>query len=195
MSILITVILSVVVIGEKIDKLKIIGAGLAVVSFFFLYPIDSDILCFSLGNLYLIGLVLSLGLSTVFLRLGIMKKGVNHTRFFRSLVQTILIFSAVFMISVFTGTQISLNSYIVYPALNGIIGAFAFILFCKGLTTVGASAAKPMMVLATITTVSLGIILLNESIFLSKAVGIVMAVLAVIFLSYDQSHTFEGHSF
>lgn len=187
LSILITVILSIVFLGEKIDKVKTIGIGLAIGAFFFLYPLDSELLHFSPGHLYLIGLIISLGLSTVFLRLGILKKGVNHTRFFRSLIQSILIFTAVFILYASTSVSITLDPDLIYPAVNGVIGAFAFILFCKGLETVGASSAKPMMVLATITTVILGIILLNESIFLSKAVGIVMAVMAVVFLSYEES--------
>ncbi|MFP4143240.1 MAG: EamA family transporter [Thermoplasmata archaeon] len=59
--------------------------------------------------------------------------------------------------------------------------------FCKGLKTVGASNAKPMMVLATITTVILGVVLLNESLSVPKIVGILLAILTVIVLSSKRS--------
>ncbi len=184
LSILITVILSVFFLNEKIGKIKAVGVAMAVAAFFFLYPVNSRLLHFTIGHIYLIGLVLALGLSTVFLRVGILKKGVNYTRFFRSLIQTVIIFSAFFILYGLTSISISLNPNLIYPALNGILGAFAFILFCRGLENVGASTAKPMMVLATITTVTLGVLLLNESLFLSKMIGILLAILAVIFLSY-----------
>ncbi|MBS3816815.1 MAG: DMT family transporter [Candidatus Thermoplasmatota archaeon] len=185
LSILITVILSVVFLGEEIDKVKVVGVGLAVAAFFFLYPLGSEILHFTVGHLYLLGLILALGLSTVFLRLGILKKGVDFTRFFRAVMQTAIIFSTVIFLYGLVGLSITLNLDIIYPALNGIFGAVAFILFCRGLENVGASRAKPMMVLATITTVTLGVILLNENLFLSKMIGILLASLALILLSTE----------
>lgn len=185
LGILITVILSVTFLHEGINKVKALGIGMAVLAFFFLYPLDSELLDLSAGHLYLIGLIFSLGVSTVFLRLGILKKGVNYTRFFRSILQTVIIFTAVFVLYGSIGISIPLNQDIIYPALNGIFGAFAFILFCRGLNSVGASTAKPMMVLATITTVILGVFLLNESFFLSKAIGIALALGALVLLSYE----------
>ncbi len=184
LSILITVILSTVFLNEKMTKLKLFGIALALAAFFLLYPLDSEFLSFHVGHLYLIALIISLGLSTVFLRQGILKTGVNYTRFFRALVQTVIIFSGFFILYGLTSLSISFSFELIYPVINGIFGGAAFILFCKGLKSVGASTAKPMMVLATITTVTLGIFVLGESLFLSKILGIISAIIAVILLSY-----------
>ncbi len=187
LSILITVVLSILFLDEKMTRKKVVGVGLALTAFFLLYPIDSSLLDLSSKHLYLIGLILSLGLSTVFLRIGILKKDADQTRFFRSLMQTVIISTAVIALSGLTDIAASISYQIVYPAINGIFGALAFILFCRGLKTVGASTAKPMMVLATITTVALGVVLLNEGLFLSKITGIFLAIIAVVLLSSERS--------
>lgn len=187
LSILITVILSIVFLNEKVTKRKALGVGFAIVAFFLLYPIDSELLQLSARHLYLIGLIFSLGLSTVFLRLGILKTGADRTRFFRALMQTVVISTAVVAFYGLTNIAASISFQIIYPAINGMFGAVAFILFCRGLKTVGASTAKPMMVLATITTVGLGVILLDESLFVSKIIGILLAIVAVIILSSESS--------
>lgn len=187
LSILITVILSIVFLNENMTRRKAVGVGFAVLAFFLLYPIDSELLQLSIGHIYLIALVFSLGLSTVFLRVGVLKKGVDQTRFFRALLQTVIVFSAVVIIFGLVNLADSISLQIVYPAINGIFGAAAFILFCKGLKTVGASTAKPMMVLATITTAGLGVVLLNESLFLLKVIGIFLAIISVLILSSESS--------
>ncbi|MEF8835755.1 MAG: EamA family transporter, partial [Candidatus Thermoplasmatota archaeon] len=94
LSILITVILSIVFLKEEMTRRKAVGVGLALTAFFLLYPLDSSLLDFSLKHLYLIGLIFSLGLSTVFLRIGILKKDADQARFFRAFMQTVIITAA-----------------------------------------------------------------------------------------------------
>ncbi|MEF8874932.1 MAG: EamA family transporter, partial [Candidatus Thermoplasmatota archaeon] len=108
-----------------------------------------------------------------------------QARFFRAFMQTVIITAAFIALYGLMNLTGSLSIQIIYPAINGVFGAAAFIMFCKGLKTVGASTAKPMMVLATITTASLGVVLLEESLFISKVVGILLAVVAVILLSSE----------
>ncbi|MBS3782249.1 MAG: DMT family transporter [Candidatus Thermoplasmatota archaeon] len=187
LSILITVLLSILFLKEKMTVKKSLGIGLALTAFFLLYPINSALFDLSLKHFYLLGLIFTLGLSTVFLRMGILRKGADQTRFFRSLMQTIIIATAVIALYGLTNLAGSFSFQIAYPAINGLFGALAFISFCEGLKTVGASTAKPMMVLATITTVTLGVVLLNESLFISKMIGILLAILAVIVLSFKRA--------
>lgn len=187
LSILVTVLLSVYILGEKITLKKALGIGLALIAFFFLFPLNQNILDIDIGHLYLIGLILSLGMTTIFLRLGILKNGLNNARFYRALAQTLIVVFAVIVVTGTRGFSIPMNTDIIYPVLNGILGAGAFILFCSGLETVDASTAKPMIILSTITSAILGIIILGESFTVEKAVGIVLAVLAVVLLSYKRS--------
>lgn len=187
LSILVTVILSVYILDEKITLTKGIGVILALLAFFFLFPLNSNLLDLEIGHLYLILLILSLGMTTIFLRLGILKNGLNNARFYRAAGQTLIVVFAVILVTGTSQLSLSMNSNLFYPALNGILGAGAFILFCSGLETVDASTAKPMIILATITSVILGIVILGESFTVEKLVGVLLAVVAVALLSYDRS--------
>ncbi len=186
LSILVTVILSVYILGEKITIKKGLGVALALLAFFLLFPLNSNILDLEIGHLYLVTLILSLGLTTIFLRLGILKDGLNQARFYRAVGQTLIVVFAVIIVTGFTGLSIPMSHNIIYPALNGVLGAGAFILFCSGLETVDASTAKPIIIISTITSVILGIILLGETVTVEKVAGIILAVIAVALLSYER---------
>lgn len=183
LSILVTVILSFIVLEEKLTPRKSLGIGLALTSFFFLFPLTFGAIEMDVGLCYLVGLILSLGSSTVLLRLSILTKDVNYARFFRSLFQTIFVFLGVILLLGFSILSLPRKIGILFSALNGVFGGCAFIIFCRGIKTVDASVAKPFMVLATIITVTLGIILLGESLTLKKGLGICLAIVAVVLLS------------
>lgn len=185
LSILITVVLGVVILKEKFSIIKGLGIGFAILAFFLLFPLDLSQLGLDSVNLYILGMILSLGLSTVFLRLGIKKNGVNNSRFFRSLVQTIVVVGGVVILFGLEGLYIPVKTEIIYPAINGLLGGIAFILFCKGLEDVDASTAKPFMVLATLTSVALGFILLSETLTIVKIAGIAIAIIAVVLLTTE----------
>ncbi len=187
LSILVTVILSVYILGEKITIKKGLGVITALIAFFFLFPLNSSILDFDMGHIYLILAVISLGFTTIFLRLGILKNGLNNARFYRAITQTLIVVFAVILVTGVNGLSIPRTTGIIYPALNGVLGAGAFMLFCSGLETVDASTAKPIVIIATITSVILGIVILGESFTIEKLVGITLAVVAVGLLSHESS--------
>lgn len=187
LSILVTVILSIYILDEKITVKKGLGVALALLAFFFLFPLNSNIFDFEISHLYLIFMILSLGVTTIFLRLAILKNGVNNARFYRATAQTLIVVFAVLLVAGGSEFTISLRGSLVFPAMNGVLGAGAFILFCSGLETIEASTAKPMVIISTITSAVLGILILGESFTIQKLVGIVLAVIAVALLSYESS--------
>ena len=185
LSILITVVIGVVILKEKFSIIKGLGIGFALLAFFLLFPLDLSQLGMNSVNLYILGMIITLGLSTIFLRQGIKKNGVNNSRFFRSLVQTIVIIIGVVILFGLEGLYIPIKFEMIYPAFNGLLGGIAFILFCKGLEDVDASTAKPFMVLATLTSVALGLIILSETLTSVKIAGISLAILAVVLLTRE----------
>ena len=132
--------------------------------------------------LFLIGAVLCHGIKTVFLRLGILEGSVNKARFVRALFQTFLV---IFVASFFRSPSFAIpfKFEIIFPILNGLLGGFAFVAFCKGLEMVEASTAKPILAIRMAVPVALGVMVLGETMTLKKGLGIVMAGLAVFLLS------------
>lgn len=183
LSILITVILSFIILGESFTFRKALGIGLALVSFFLLSPLASESLRMGIGFCYLVGIIFSFGFSTILLRLGVSKKDVNEVRLFRCLSQTLFVFLGILLLFDFSMFSIPATIGVLFPACNGVLGGCAFILFCGGLKKVDTSVAKSFMVLATIISVILGILLLGENITLKKGVGTSLAIVAVVLLS------------
>lgn len=183
LSILVTILLSFVILGERLTLRKGLGIALALTSFFLLSPLALGSLTTGWELCYLVGLILSLGSSTVLLRLGIFKKDVNTARFFRCLFQTCFVFLGVVLLIGKSIFSIPENIGFLFPALNGFLGGGAFILFCRGIKTIDAGVAKSFMVLSTIISAALGIFLLGECLTLQKGVGIGLALVAVILLS------------
>lgn len=130
-------------------------------------------------------MILSLGATTVFLRLAIDHGSVDDARLLRSSFQTLAIVIGVLAVQGMGGFHVPLRPGVAFAALNGALGGVAFILFSKGLESVDVSRAKPAMVVGMVVPVVLGVALLREPMTPRKAVGVVLAGVAVYLLSSD----------
>lgn len=135
------------------------------------------------GALYLALTVLGFGVGTVLLRMAILAGRTDDARFFRTLVQTLFVFAGVALVVGPSGFGVPLRAGTGFAALNGVLSAVAFILYSKGLETVEASTAKPVLAGGLVVSVSLGILVLGESASARKLVGIALAGLAVVLLA------------
>ena len=130
-------------------------------------------------------MILSLGATTVFLRVAIDRGSVDDARLMRSAFQTIAIVVGVFAVKGLSGFRLHASPGVAFAALNGALGGVAFILFSKGLESVEVSRAKPAMVVGMVVPVVLGFALLHEPMTVRKAIGVVLAAVAVYLLSSD----------
>lgn len=134
--------------------------------------------------LFLLGAVICQGIKTVFLRMGILEGDVDAVRLVRSFSQTALVVGVVASIKP-TSIGIPYQIGAIYPALNGLLGGIAFIALCKALETVEASTAKPILGVRMVMSVSLGVMVLGESMTVKKGIGILLAAIAVLLLSSE----------
>jgi drug/metabolite transporter (DMT)-like permease len=91
----------------------------------------------------------------------------------------------VFVMKGLAGFRFRASPGVAFAALNGALGGVAFILFSKGLESVEVSRAKPAMVVGMVVPVVLGFALLQEPMTPRKAIGVVLAGVAVYLLSAD----------
>ncbi|MFW6376401.1 MAG: EamA family transporter [archaeon] len=137
------------------------------------------------GQIAVVVMICSLGATTVFLRLAIDHGSVDDARLLRASFQTLAIVVGVAAVKGPAGFHVVLRPGVAAAALNGALGGVAFILFSKGLESVDVSRAKPAMVVGMVVPVVLGFALLQEPMTARKAVGVVLAGLAVYLLSSD----------
>ena len=133
--------------------------------------------------LLLIGTLIATGTSTFFLKVGVIKIGETHARFFRVLTQTvwiILILTIVFGRSTF---YIPLQFETIYVILNGVCAGIAFISFTRSLKVLEAGTARTLLNLNIAITIVLGILVLGESLTIKKTIGSVMALTAMFLLT------------
>lgn len=143
----------------------------------------------NIGTVYILLAIVALGANTVFLRLSLTEKRPNQTRLVRAITQTVIIVSAFFLLN--TGSSLSISLGLFFPLLNGLLGGLAFISFSRGLQEVDASVAKPIVAVNLVIPVSLGIVVLGESLSIYKVLGVVFSILAVYLLTSGESNQHE----
>ena len=139
----------------------------------------------NVGPIAVAVMILSLGATTVFLRLAIDRGSVDDARLLRASFQTLAIVVGVAAVKGSAGFHVVFRPGVAAAALNGALGGVAFILFSKGLESVDVSRAKPAMVVGMVVPVVLGFTLLHEPMTTRKAAGVVLAGVAVYLLSSD----------
>jgi drug/metabolite transporter (DMT)-like permease len=139
----------------------------------------------NVGPIAVAVMILSLGATTVFLRLAIDRGSVDDARLLRASFQTLAIVVGVAAVKGSVGFHVVVRPGVAAAALNGALGGVAFIVFSKGLESVDVSRAKPAMVVGMVVPVVLGFTLLQEPMTVRKAAGVVLAGVAVYLLSSD----------
>lgn len=72
---------------------------------------------------------------------------------------------------------------VIYAVLAGVLGGISYIFFMKALETGKASVVLPLTTLYPAVTVVLAMIILKEGITITQAIGIVLALIAIILFS------------
>ena len=139
----------------------------------------------SLGPLYLLATVLCFGASTAFLRVAIRDGPTDTARLVRISSQTIIVLVGVTVVGAASILTDSIQYGAVYPALNGLLSAVAFIAFSKGLESTDVSIAKPLLAVGTVVSVLLGILFLGEVLTLRKTAGVTFGIAAVYLLTTE----------
>lgn len=139
----------------------------------------------NVGPIAVAVMIVSLGATTVFLRLAIDHGSVDDARLLRASFQTLAIVVGVAAVKGATGFHVVFRPGVAAAALNGALGGVAFVLFSKGLESVDVSRAKPAMVVGMVVPVVLGFTLLQEPMTARKAAGVGLAGVAVYLLSSD----------
>lgn len=137
-----------------------------------------------IGVLYVTITVISWGASTAFLKLAITEGDVDASRLIRAISQTILVIVAFWVFT--SSSQQSLKFGMLFPLLSGLLSGFAFIFFSHGLEIIPASTAKPLLSLKLVISVTLGILVLNETFTLFKVLGVSFALSAIFLLSTEE---------
>jgi len=114
------------------------------------------------GPVSLVVVVLGFGTSTAFLRAAISSGTTDTARLLRIAFQTLVVFAGVSVAGVSSTVTSSVNPGAVYPVLNGALSGVAFILFSRGLESMEASVAKPLLAVGTVVSFALGILVLGE---------------------------------
>jgi drug/metabolite transporter (DMT)-like permease len=138
-----------------------------------------------LGVVYLGLTVAGYGGSTVLLRKAILDGRTNDARLYRTLVQTVLVAVAFVAVAGPGGFAVPVNAGALFAATNGALSGLAFVLYSRGLETVEASTAKPALASGMVVSVTLGILVLGESVSARKVAGVALAGLAIYLLAGD----------
>jgi drug/metabolite transporter (DMT)-like permease len=137
------------------------------------------------GRLFVLGTILGFGLSTALLRAAIVTGTTDTARLLRVSIQTAIVFAGVALggtVLLFDG---SLRGGSIYPVLNGLLSGVAFISFSKGLESVDASTAKPLLTIATVVAVGLSVLFLGDRLTPRTVAGIAFAIGAVYLLTSE----------
>jgi drug/metabolite transporter (DMT)-like permease len=132
-----------------------------------------------LGVFYIAVVILGFGSSTAFLRVAIVRESTDLARFTRVGWQTAVVLLGVALVGATSTFGRALQPDAIYSVMNGFLSGLAFICFSKGLESTEASTAKPLLSVATVTTVLLGVVVLGEVLTPRKIGGIVLAIVAV----------------
>ncbi|WFO76395.1 EamA family transporter [Desulfurococcaceae archaeon MEX13E-LK6-19] len=129
---------------------------------------------------YALACLISWGLWGLLLKLAYRQLSWVETYFISSLAS----FTIALSVFLYYGGKIGFSKEAgIFAVLAGILGGVGYILFMKALETGKASVVLPLTALYPAITVILAMVVLGEKISITQAIGIVLALIAVILIS------------